>query len=60
MFDWLKSSTLNFMLAFINLVFAVILNSPLNGVVCVVCFLFAMAMRTEERRVNVHNKDEEF
>ena len=48
------------MLAFINLVFAVILNSPLNGVVCVVCFLFAMAMRTEERRVNVHNKDEEF
>lgn len=50
MFSWLKSSTLNFMLAFINFVFAIILNSPLNGVVCVFCFLIAMAMRTEEVR----------
>ena len=58
MFNWLKSSTLNFMLAFINLVFCIILNSVFNGVVCIVCFLLAMAMRTEERN-NVHKKDEE-
>lgn len=58
MFNWLKSSTLNFMLSFINVVFAISLNSPLNGVIGVFCFLMAMAMRTEERN-NVHKEDKE-
>lgn len=56
MFDWLKSSSINFMLAFINFCFAIILNSPINGLVCVVCFLLAMAMRTEERRLRDKEK----
>lgn len=58
MFNWLKSSTLNFMLSFINLFFCAIFNSPVNGVISVLCFLMGMAMRTEERN-NVHKKDKE-
>jgi hypothetical protein len=49
MFNWLKSSTLNFMLAFINFVFAIMLNSALNGVICIFCFLMGTAMRQEEK-----------
>ena len=37
------------MLSFVNLAFCLILSSPINGVICVVCFLMATAMRHEEK-----------
>lgn len=65
MFSFIKSSTLNFMLSFINIALCFVLEAvggygALNAVIGVFCFLVAMAMRSEERRLkNVHLNDKE-